>query len=384
MPIDAGYVRQVLRDLVRTNSVNPAFTAGATTERAIAARTAACLRELGLEVSEYAPDTDRVSVVGRLRGGTGPSVMLYAHYDTVGVEGMEEPFSGAERDGRLYGRGAYDMKGGLAACLGAVHAMRAAGVTPDGDVVVAAVADEEVASIGMQEVLRHVRTNAAIVTEPTELELCLAHKGFCWITVETLGRAAHGSRVDLGVDANLRMGRFLAALGDLERQLRARAPHPLVGPPSLHAAVLHGGTGPSTYAARSTLQIERRTIPGETADDVMTEIENLAAPLRQADPSYEVTVRLDLARDPFEVAPDAGIVRAVRDAAAAARGHPVVDAGQTPWMDAAFLAAAGIETVVIGPAGAGAHATEEWVDVESVVRLAEILADAVTRYQAAS
>lgn len=382
MGVSAPYVGEVLRDLVRIDSVNPDLVAGAAGERAIGAHTAERLEALGLDVTTYAADPARPSVVGCLPGGSGPSVMLYAHCDTVGVEGMNEPFSGAVRGGRLYGRGAYDMKGGLAACLGAVHALRNAGATPAGDVVVAAVADEEVASLGMQEVLAHVRTDAAIVTEPTDLTLCLAHKGFCWITVETHGRAAHGSRPDLGVDANLRMGRFLARLEALEQALRARPPHPLVGPPSLHAGVLRGGTGPSTYAARASVQVERRTIPGETSDAVLQEITALVREIQAADPGFEAHVRLDLARDAFEVAPDAAIVRAVRAAAGEVLGAPVVESGQTPWMDAALLAGAGIETVVIGPAGAGAHADEEWVDLNSVARLAGILAAAVRRYQA--
>ena len=208
------------------------------------------------------------------------------------------------------------MKGGLAACLGAVKAVRDGGTPLAGDLLVAAVADEEVASIGMAEVLRHVRADAAIVTEATELEVCLAHKGFCWVEVETRGRAAHGSRFDLGVDANMRMGRFLARLEGLERELRARAPHPLVGPPSLHAAVLRGGTGTSTYAERCRLEVERRTIPGETEAQVLRELGAIAEALAAEDPSFRADVRPMLARGSFEVGCDEPVVRA---AAAAAR-----------------------------------------------------------------
>jgi acetylornithine deacetylase len=208
----------------------------------------------------------------------------------------------------------------------------------------------------------------------------VAHKGFCWIEVVTEGRAAHGSRFALGVDANMRMGRFLAALDGLEQRLRASAPHPLLGPPSLHAAVLEGGTGASTYAARCRLEIERRTIPGETAEQVMREIGELIAALRSADPELTISHRLLLAREPFEVAPDAAVVNAVRSAAAERLGHPPATTGVSFWMDAAIIASAGIETVVIGAAGAGAHAAEEWVDMQSVVELAGILAAAAVRY----
>jgi acetylornithine deacetylase len=247
---DATYITSTLTDLVRTRSINPAFADGEPSdERAIATVVGTMMTALGMEITEYEPEPGRVSVVGRLRGtGGGRSLMLYGHIDTVGVTAMPEPFSATVRDGKLYGRGAYDMKGGVTACLATVNALRDAGAKLRGDVLIACVADEEVASIGMAEVLRHVRADAAIVTEATELRVCLAHRGFSWVEVETLGVAAHGSRFDLGVDANMRMGRFLARLDRLEQELRARPRHPLVGPPSLHAAVIRGGTGTSTYA----------------------------------------------------------------------------------------------------------------------------------------
>ena len=378
---DAAFVIATLTDLVRINSINPAFSGGTTDEREIADYVASALGALGCEVTRHEPAPGRISVTGRLPGTRGGrSLMLYAHMDTVGVEGMAEPFSGTMRAGRLHGRGAYDMKSGLAACLGAVKALGDAGTPIAGDLVVCAVADEETESLGIRDLLARVRTDAAIVTEPSELDLCVAHKGFCWIEVVTEGRAAHGSRFALGVDANMRMGRFLAALDGLEQRLRASAPHPLLGPPSLHAAVLEGGTGASTYAARCRLEIERRTIPGETAEQVMLEIGELIAALRAADPELVISHRLLLARDPFEVAPDAAIVDAVRWAAAERLGNPPATTGVSFWMDAALLASAGIETVVIGAAGAGAHAAEEWVDMQSVVELAGILAAAAVRY----
>jgi acetylornithine deacetylase len=378
---DTTYVTTTLADLVRINSINPAFSGGSSDEREIAAYVEAALAALGCAVTRHQPAPGRVSITGRLRGaGGGRSLMLYAHMDTVGVDGMDDPFGGTLRDGRLYGRGAYDMKSGLAACLGAMKAIRDAGATPAGDIVVCAVADEETESLGIRDVLERVRTDGAIVTEPSELEICVAHKGFCWIEVVTEGVAAHGSRFALGVDANMRMGRFLAALGGLEQQLRASAPHPLLGPPSLHAAVLQGGTGTSTYAARCRLEIERRTLPGETAEQVMEEIGTLIADLRDADPSLRIGHRLLLAREPFEVPADARIVAVAQKAAATRLGRPVPVTGISFWMDAALIAAAGIATVVIGPVGAGAHADEEWAEVGSVVELAGILSDAAVEY----
>jgi acetylornithine deacetylase len=377
MTVDAAFVESTLAALIAIPSVNPAFSGGASDESAIAADVAGRLRALGMETETLEPEPGRASVVGRLRGGAGGrSLMLYAHLDTVGVQGMADPFAPAVREGRMYGRGAYDMKGGLAACIGAVRALRDAGLELAGDLLLVAVADEEAASLGMVEVLRRHRADAAVVTEPTGLDLCTAHKGFCWIEVETFGRAAHGSRFDEGVDANLRMGLFLARLAGLERELRERAPHPLLGPPSLHAPMLQGGVGSSTYSPHCRLEIERRTLPGEGDDRVLAEIDALLEDLRAADPAFRAERRVLLSRPGFEVAPDAAVVRAVSDAAAEVLGAPPRRVGASFWMDAALLAGAGIPTAVIGPDGAGAHGAEEWVELDSVVRLAEILAGA--------
>jgi acetylornithine deacetylase len=381
IPIDREYLTQTLAGLVRINSINPTLVPGGAGEAEIAAYTADSLRSIGLDTAIHEPQPGRPSVVGILRGdGGGRSLMLNAHYDTVGVAGMAEPFSGAVQDGRLYGRGAYDMKGSLAAGMAAAKALVDAGVSLAGDLLVAAVADEEYASLGTADLIERYEVDAAIVTEPTELDICLAHKGFIWLEVETLGRAAHGSRFDLGVDANMRMGRFLTELEELERALRARPGHPLVGPPSLHAAMIEGGTELSAYAARCRLRIERRTIPGETEEQVMAELQTIVDRLAAADPSFQATLRSFFVREPFEVSADAAIVQSLSRAAERVLGRTPKMVGDTPWMDSAMLAAAGVETVVIGPAGAGSHSHEEWVEVESVVRLAEILAETARSY----
>jgi acetylornithine deacetylase len=379
---DTQYITTTLTDLVRTKSINPAFAEGEPSdEREIATVAGRMMRALGMETTEYEPEPGRVSVVGRLAGtGGGRSLLLYGHVDTVGVTAMPEPVSATVRDGKLYGRGAYDMKCGVAACLAAVKALRDAGTGLRGDVLIACVADEEVASIGMAEVLKYVRADAAVVTEPTELRVCLAHRGFSWIEVETLGVAAHGSRFDLGVDANMRMGRFLARLDTLEQELRARTPNPLVGPPSLHAAVLRGGTGTSTYADRCRLEIERRTVPGETEAQVLAEIQAITDALAAEDPTFRATVRPMLTRSSFEVARTAPIVNAVLDAATRVLGASPEVIGEPYWMDAALLSEVGIDTVVIGPSGAGAHALEEWVDLDSVAKVADILTQAAQAF----
>jgi acetylornithine deacetylase len=272
------------------------------------------------------------------------------------------------------------MKGSIAASIAAAKALAAAGTRPAGDLVLAFVADEEYGSLGTADLLRRIRTDGAIVTEPTALDVCLAHKGYLWIEVTVAGRAAHGSKYQYGIDANMKIGAFLHELAKLEAELRARPPHRLVGPPSLHAAILRGGSGLSTYAASASVQIERRTVPGETEAQAVGEIQAIVDRLSAGDPDFHAVVRPFFVRDPFEVAPEAAVVRALDGAAGDVRGRPSAHIGDTPWMDAALLQAAGIETVVCGPAGAGAHADEEWVDLESVYALADILARTAEAY----
>jgi len=381
MNIDRTYLLSTLTDLVRLNSINPDLVSGAAGEGEIARYIADNLKQLGLEVKIVEATRGRPSVIATLKGkGGGQSLMLNGHIDTVGVDNMPEPFLAAIRDGKLYGRGAYDMKGSLAASMAALKALVDAKVELKGEVVLATVADEEYASIGTAEVIRHVKVDSAIVTEPTEMEICLAHKGFVWIEVETRGRAAHGSRFDEGLDANLMMGRFLAGLDQLERDLRARDPHPLVGPPSLHAAILRGGTELSMYAASCKLQIERRTIPGETEAQVVSELQAIIDRLAKTDPTFKATIKTLLVRDSMEVSADAPIVNALTHAAVDLLVKPPPYVGRPFWMDAALLAAAGIPTVIMGPTGAGAHAKEEWVDLGSVEEMAMIYAQTAMLY----
>jgi acetylornithine deacetylase len=379
--IDEASITETLRALVRINSVNPVLDPSGPGESEIAGFVAARLEGQGLEVAVHEPVAGRPSVVGRLAGtGGGRSLMLNAHYDTVGVQGMTDPFSGEIRDGRLYGRGAYDMKGSLAACIGALEALVRAGIRPRGDVLLAAVADEEHASLGTYDIAPRYPVDGAIVTEPTALDLVVAHKGFAWFEVVTHGRAAHGSKPELGIDANARMGRVLAALERLAERLRTGRRHPLLGSASLHAATLAGGTGLSTYAAECRLGIERRTIPGEADAAVEAEIRSLLEELHAEDPSFHATMRVLLTRPSFEARPGSPLAAVLAAETEAVRGEAPRVIGETPWMDSAVLAAAGADTVVFGPDGAGAHAAEEWVDLGSVTRLARILAGAVVAW----
>ena len=381
LTINRDYLINTLTDLVRINSVNPSLVEDGRGEAEIGRYIAGELRALGLAVTIHESKPQRPSIVGILKGkGRGRSLMLNGHMDTVGVPGMPNPFTPTIRDGKLSGRGAYDMKGSLTACLTAAEALVASGKTLNGDLLIAAVADEEYASLSTAEVIKHYKTDGAVVTEPTEMSICLAHKGFVWLEVETIGRAAHGSRFADGIDANMRMGRFLAELDQLEQELRQGSGHPLTGPPSLHAAIITGGTALSAYADRCRLKIERRTLVGESEAQVVSEIQDILNRLATADPTFQGTVKAFLTREPSEISPESSIVRTLSQASTEVLGLRPAHIGIPYWMDTALLSAAGIETVAMGPIGAGAHARVEWVDIQSLIDLAEILVHTTLNY----
>ena len=360
---------ELLGELVAIDSVNPSLVEGGAGELAIAEFIVDWASAAGLEATVLEETPGRPSVIVRAPGsGGGRTLLLCGHVDTVNVEGMTDPHTLNIEGDRAYGRGAYDMKAGVAAALIAAH--EAAALDLAGDVVVAAVADEEHASIGVQEALRALAADGAIVTEPTEMELVVAHKGFIWIEIEVEGTPAHGSRPQLGDDAIVKTGPILTELGALDVALGGRT-HPLLGRSSVHASVIEGGVELSSYPGRCVLGLEWRTLPRETQATVEAEIEALLDRCREADPELRATQRTLLVRQPFEVDAEGEFVATVGEAAASVLGAPPPVAGASYWADAAFIAAAGIPTVMFGPGGEGAHALEEWVslgDTEAVTR----------------
>jgi acetylornithine deacetylase len=357
--------------LVEIESINPDVVAGGSGERGIARFVAEWCERAGLETTLSEPVPGRPNVVAVARGsGDGRSLLLNAHTDTVGVAGMADPFVPRLDGGRLYGRGAYDMKGSLAACMLAAAAAKSRALR--GDVILTAVADEEFASVGTEAVATSLRADAAIVTEPTEMQLVVAHRGFVAVEVEVQGRAAHGSRPHLGVDAIAKMGRVLVGIEELDRRLRANPTHPRLGSGSIHASLIEGGQEFSSYPARCVLQAERRTIPGETAELAEQELREIIARAGEDDPDFSAAVRLPFFREPFEIASEADIVQLVGQQATLVMGTKPDVVGASFWAESALLAAAGIPTVLFGPIGEGAHAEVEWVDVASLERCAEI------------
>jgi acetylornithine deacetylase len=365
-------IAALLGELVAINSINPDLVPGGAGEAGIARFVANWLEQVGLDVEIDEPVPGRPSVVAIARGtGGGRSLMLNAHMDTVGVAGMERPHDPVVQDNRLYGRGAFDMKGGLAAIMFAAAAAKKQQLR--GDVILTAVSDEEYASIGTASLVKRWHADAAIVTEPTGLEICVAHKGFIWLEVETRGIAAHGSLPNLGVDAIVKMGKVLVGLEELDRSLRSVPSHRLLGSGSLHASLISGGQELSSYPERCVLSVERRTIPGETAQDVESQVRQILDQAAASDAAFKASLRTTLLREAFEVSRNEPIVQAVYHHAGTILGQEPDIIGATAWMDSAILSAAGIPTVIFGPGGEGAHAVVEWVDLEQVQRCVEVL-----------
>lgn len=367
-------ITQLLADMVRINSINPDLNPDGAGEGQLAQFIADWGRQNGLEVivQDVIPNRPNVILIARGSGG-GKSLMLNAHTDIVGVSEMDDPFNPIIENGRMYGRGSYDMKSGMAACM--MTLKQAKGMNLSGDVMLSAVIDEEYASLGTQAIINEWErwaADAVIVTEPTELEISVAHKGFVWLDIEVFGKSAHGSRPHLGIDAIAKMGKVLVKIDELDQHLRANPTHDLLKSGSLHASLISGGEAVSMYPAYCKLVIERRTIPGETPDIVQAQIQSILDDIASTDPDFKASVTVTLSQSFFSVDRSESIVQLLQAKAQEILGHDVPLIGTTFWMDAALFSQHGIPTVVLGPLGEGAHAKIEWVDLESVQHCVDI------------
>ena len=378
MSIAVGDAVALARELVRVDSRNPVLVPGARGEAEVAGVLAAVLESWGFTVELRDAAPGRPNVIARIGGGGGGrSLMLNGHLDTVGIDGMtHDAFDPVIRDGRLHGRGACDMKSGVAAMCAA--AARAARQGLAGEVIVAAVIDEELESLGTRALLEQgVRTDAAIVTEPTRLSVMPAHRGFVWMELRVTGRAAHGSRYDIGVDAIRHAGLVLAELDRLDGEVLPLRTHPLLGRGSLHASTITGGTAWSIYPDSCTVTVERRTLPGESADDAVAELRAACTRvhdrLARLGRSLEYDVLRQFSQSGSEIPVDAPIVRALGDALESS-GAPVRVEGASYWTDMALLNEAGIPSICYGPGDiALAHGAEEWIEVRQVEQAADVI-----------
>ncbi|MET4004235.1 MULTISPECIES: ArgE/DapE family deacylase [Arthrobacter] len=370
----------LLEDLVRIDSVNPDLVPGAAGETTIADFTAAWLEQRGFTITRLEAVPGRPSIVAVAAGtGQGKALMFNGHLDTVTLAGFDgEPLEPRVEDGRMYGRGTFDMKAGIAAMM--VAAAAAASQPHAGDIIVALVADEEFASAGTEEVLRHFTADAAIVSEPTHEDIVISHRGFVWFDVTIHGTAAHGSRPDLGIDAIAKAGKFLTGLDDLSRSLPQGAAHEMLGTGSIHASLIRGGEELSSYPASCTVSLERRTVPGENSSTVEAELRKVLDDIASSDPDFSYTVTEILERHAFEVSAEEPIVQALEAAAAAVTGKPTTVRGEAFWTDASLMLEAGIPGLLFGVDGGGAHAATEWVELDSVIRVAHALATTVSNF----
>jgi acetylornithine deacetylase len=376
LAIDRDAIVEVLAELVRIPSINPSLVPGANGEREIAEWIARRLEQsAGIKVELQESGEGRPNVIASVGSGPGRTLMINGHIDTVGVAGMNDPYSGSVDGNRLYGRGSCDMKGAVAGAIVLLEALARRGDFP-GWLVATFVTDEEHSSIGTQAICREIerwKPDAALILEPTGLEITTAHKGFVWATIRTQGVAAHGSAWEIGVDAIAHMGRVITALDALSRELVTRPAHPIVGPPSMHLSLVRGGQELSSYPEECILEIERRTIPGETPEQVESELRAILDRLNSDDEHFQATLELGLTRDAYEIDHSSEPVPTLSAMIEASTGKPPMFSGAAGWMDSALLGAAGVPTAIFGPDGDGAHAVIEWADIDSIVTFTGIL-----------
>ena len=380
--IDEKRLLGLLQEMIKIDSVNPCLVKGGSGEFSIAHYIGNRLAELGLEIKFQEIEPNRLNVIGILKGTSqGKSLMLNGHTDTVGMDKMDiDPLNPRYDNGKVYGRGSLDMKSGLSALIMAAEAIVKSGVKLKGDVILAFVADEEYKSVGTEALTKEYSADAALICEPTNLEIGIAHKGFAWTKVEVFGRAAHGSRPDEGIDAIVKAGKVLTEVDNLANNILPRKRHQLVGSPSIHASLISGGTELSTYPNYCKIELERRVIPGEGYQTVVDEMKGLIDEISSRDEQFKANVEVFFHRPPLQVSKNEVIVKSLEKAYISVLKKEPQHSGLSYWTDSAILTEAGIPTVIFGPRGEGPHASVEYVDFDSVVTTAKILAEAIVEF----
>lgn len=372
----------ILMNLISIDSTNPRLVAGGKGEKEISEYIENFLKSKGLDVVTQEVEQGRKNVIGILKGkGRGKTLMLNGHLDTVGTEGMEiPPFLPKYEDGRVYGRGSIDMKAGLAGMLISVETILREKIELKGDLILAFVVDEEYESKGTELLVKSFKVDSAIVCEPTDLKIGIAHKGFVWVKVEIFGKSAHGSKPEEGIDAIVKAGRFLWELEKFSKNVLSIKSHNLLGPPSIHASLIRGGRELSTYPDYCEIELERRTIPGETLDIVKEEIREILYDISKNDKDFRGTFEIFFSRSPHVISGKEEIVRTLFNSYEDITGKIPEFTGLSFWTDGAILSENGIPSVIFGPSGSGLHSSIEYVDFDSVIVFSKILIQTIIKF----
>lgn len=371
---------ELLCALTEINSVNSTLVPGAPGESEIADFIGKWFTDRDFDVTRLEGTPGRPSIVACSKDATtSKKIMLNGHIDTVTIASYDgDGCKAVRKDGNVYGRGTFDMKGGLAGQMVAAHRAVQRGIT--GQVIVAAVSDEEHGNIGTEEVLKHFTADVGVVAEPTMLGLTVAHKGFVWFDLTINGLAAHGSRHDLGIDAITKAGYALVALDKYAAELTSRPHVKYLETPSVHASIIKGGEELSSYPAQCNLAIERRTVPGESPEGVRAELVAILDDVAATTKDFSYELGGGFTRAPLQVSEDHEIVRLIQNHFQSHTGNPIGFRGEWYWTDAALMNDAGITTVLFGVDGEGAHAATEWATESSVHIVTDVLTDVVVEW----
>jgi succinyl-diaminopimelate desuccinylase len=377
--IDEKEASMLVQEMVRIPSVNPPGN-----EAEIGRYYFKKIREAGLDAGTFESLTHRPNVIGRLKGTEGHSSLMFnGHLDVVPPGDLNrwtvEPFGGEMSDGRVYGRGSADMRGGLAAMILAAKAIRESGVELRGDLLLTAVVDEEVTGRGANDLVnKGYVSDMVVVCEPTGLKPLRAHKGILWLEITTLGKAVHSSRVSSrgvfgDVNAIYKMTDVIRALQDHLAVLERRS-DPVVGNPTISVGTIEGGSKTNIVPDRCTISVDRRVLPYEDPDAAKAEVKEILRQLGAADPEMKIRIHVVASRRGAVTPADAAIVRLSKTAAEEVLGEEVEVSGSPATSDMeVFVNRVGVPTVMLGPGRIGtAHIVDEYIEIDQVVAAAKI------------
>ena len=372
-------ITTLLSDLVQINSINRTLSDGPG-EREIAEFAARHLTALRLDAQVQNVGPNQCNVVAVVPGkDRHRSLLLNAHLDTVGVDGMEDPFTLRPEGDRLYGRGTYDMKGSIAIML--LLADYFTRHAPPLDILLTLVSDEEDKSTGMEYLVQKWLPQVTpapvggIFLEFTEEDIGVCHKGFTWYELTVTGKAAHGSRPEQGIDAILPLRSAMEELSSIQDELQNRTPDPLLGHAAIHSSIIRGGSELSVIPSRSCFQWERRTLPDESPIDFTGELERIIQAVNNHPGDHTVKGREFFVRPPYRLPGDAEILKRLEAVTPQSR-----QVGLSFWADSALAGGMGIPSILFGPIGHGAHAIDEWVSLRSLIRVYDVLKDLIESF----